>query len=122
MFTSSGKFHYYTNWLMVDCDDELARYYRKLVNYYSRSIVLQIPKHGSHITVIAGKYETVLHREFWKKYSDQYVNFNYDPIIHSDGTYFWLPVFCSFFESVRSELGLTPCGPIPFHLTIGNLK
>ena len=122
MFSSTGKYHYYNNWLMVDCDNELARYYRHLVHLYSLPTDLQIPMHGSHITVIAGKYEKASNREVWKKYDTNPVAFQYDPTIQTDGVYFWLPVVCKEFETVRSELGLSPCSPIPWHLTIGNLK
>jgi len=106
----------------VDCCEELARYYRSLVHAYSPSINLQIPMHGSHITVIAGKYEPNHDERFWRKYDGQPVQFSYSPEIESDGCYFWLPVYCRDFEKVRIELGLNPTTPIPWHLTIGNLK
>lgn len=107
---------------MVDCCEELARYYRSLVHAFSPSIDLQIPMHGSHITVVAGKYEPTHIDSVWKKYDGNPVVFQYSPEIGSDGTYFWLPIFCPEFESVRVELGLKPTIPIPWHLTIGNLK
>ena len=107
---------------MVDCCPELAAFYRKLVFLYSPSTVLQIPKNESHITVIAGKYEPNHDERYWKKYDGQEIHFSYSPIIGSDGMYFWLPVFCPDFEKVRMELGLNPLIPIPWHLTIGNLK
>ncbi len=122
LFTSTGRYHYYNSWLMVDCCEELARYYRSLVHSFSPSIFLQVPKHDSHITVIAGKYEPNHDQRYWKRYDGQEINFSYSPIIGSDGTYFWLPVFCPDFEKVRMELGLNPLIPIPWHLTIGNLK
>jgi hypothetical protein len=50
------------------------------------------------------------------------VEFQYSPEIETDGTYFWIPVFCADFENVRVELGLPPKIPIPWHLTVGNLK
>jgi hypothetical protein len=107
---------------MVDCCEELARYYRSLVHAFSPSISLQTPMHGSHITVIAGKYEPDHDERYWKKYDGHSVEFQYSPEIESDDTYFWLPVFCKEFESIRIELGLKPLIPIPWHLTIGNLK
>jgi hypothetical protein len=107
---------------MVDCDQELARYYRQQTFFWSPVIKLQIPKHDSHITVIAGKYEPNHNERYWKKYDGQSVEFQYSPEIESDGTYFWLPVFCEEFEKLRWELGLRPTIPIPWHLTIGNMK
>jgi hypothetical protein len=107
---------------MVECCEELARYYRSLTHLHSRSIVLQTPLHASHITVIAGKYEFAGDHPCWKKYDGQPVGFQYDSEIQTDGIYFWLPVFCKGFETLRIELGLSPLIPIPWHLTIGNLK
>jgi hypothetical protein len=107
---------------MVDCCEEIPRYYRSLVHFHSRSVSLNPPMHGSHITVIAGKYETIPNQDIWKKYDGQAVSFEYDHQIQTDGTYFWLPVYCKEFENVRIELGLSPTTPIPWHLTIGNLK
>lgn len=122
MFKSKGKYQYYTRWLIVQCCPELSRYYRTLIHFHSRSITLNTPLHESHITVIAGKYETVTNQEAWKKYDGQEVVFEYDTEICNDGVYFWLPVRCSAFENVRIELGLSATIPIPWHLTIGNLK
>lgn len=122
LFTSKGRYHYYNTWLMVDCCEELALFYRRLVFFFSPSIKLNRPKHGSHITVIAGKYEPNHDERYWKKYDGQSVTFQYNPEIGTDGEYFWLPVVCQEFELVRIELGLNPTIPIPWHLTIGNLK
>lgn len=122
MFASTGKYHYYDRWLMVDCDEELTRYYRKLIHEFSPSISLQTPRHGSHITVVAGKYEPDHIEKYWKKYDGMPVVFSYSSEISTDGTYYWLPVVCADFERVREELGLNPTIPIPWHLTIGNLK
>ena len=121
-FKSTGTYHYFDYWLILECDEELARYYRQLIYLYSRQIVLQKPMHGSHITIIAGKYENAPNRQYWKKYDGQHVVFQYDPYIQTDDEYFWLTVECKEFESIRVELGLNPMIPIPWHLTIGNLK
>ena len=107
---------------MVDCCPELAAFYRYLVHAYSPSITLQVPLHSSHITVVAGKYEPTHDERAWKKYDGHSVVFQYSPEIGTDGTYFWLPIICPEFEQVRIELGLSPTIPIPWHLTVGNLK
>lgn len=107
---------------MVDCCEEMARYYRALISLDTPSIQLQPPRHGSHITVIAGKYEAFHNNHVWKKHDGKRVTFYYTPNIQSDGVYHWLPVVCKEFEYVRMELGLSRTIPIPWHLTIGNLK
>jgi hypothetical protein len=122
MFISTGKYHYYNKWLIVVCDNELARYYRELVQIYSPSSFLQTPMHGAHITIVAGKYEPNHEEKYWKKYDGQEVKFQYSHEMGYDGTYFWLPVKCEDFAQIRVELGLKPFTPVPWHLTIGNLK
>lgn len=122
VLSSTGRYHYYFSWLMVDCCEEMAAFYRRMVFFHAPSLKLQTPMHGSHITVVAGKYEPTHDERHWKKYDGNPVVFHYSPEIGNDGTYFWLPVFCKEFESVRVELGLSPTIPIPWHLTIGNLK
>lgn len=122
-YTSSGKYHYYNRWLLVDCCEDLAAYYRVIIFQWFPSVRLQPPKNKSHITVIAGKYEPTHDERYWKKFDGYTVEFQYDPEnINNDGVYFWLPVYCKHFEELRVELGLTPTIPIPWHLTIGNLK
>jgi hypothetical protein len=80
--------------------------------------------HGPHISVIAGKYETITDgfKPLWNKYQDCQINFQYCEEVENDGEYFWLPVKCEQIENIREELGLPRITPIPWHLTIGNLK
>lgn len=103
-------------------DSEIGEYYRKLISYHRRSLFLQIPKHGCHITVIAGKYEQSPNKEFWRKYHHHEIEFEYSIDIGTDGCYFWLPVKCKRIEEIRVELGLPSTIPIPWHMTVGNLK
>lgn len=121
-YKSKGKLEYYTRWLILLVDDEIAEYYRHLIHLWDRRLKLQHPKHGDHITVIAGKYEDVGNHPNWKKYHRQEVDFEYSIDIGSDGCYFWLPVECKQIEDIRVELGLPSKIPIPWHLTVGNLK
>jgi hypothetical protein len=121
-YRCKGNLHYYTRWLILLVDDSIAEYYRHLIYNWNRRLVLQHPKHGAHITVIAGKYEYVGNHQCWKKYHNQEVEFQYSIDIGTDGCYFWLPVECKRIEEIRVELGLPPKIPIPWHLTVGNLK
>jgi hypothetical protein len=123
MFTGTGKLVYYPSWwLIVYADDQIGEYYRHLIFREHPSLVLNPPKHGAHITVIAGKYDIPLRKEFWNKYHENEIEFGYFSDIGTDGQYYWLPVECSKIEDIRSELGLPSKSPIPWHLTIGNTK
>lgn len=121
-FKCKGKLEYYTRWLILLVNDDIAKYYQRIIHLSNRRVVLQHPKHGAHITVIAGKYEDVGNHPLWKKYQHQEVEFEYSIDIGTDECYFWLPVECRKIEEIRVELGLSPKIPIPWHLTVGNLK
>jgi hypothetical protein len=75
-YRCKGNLHYYTRWLILLVDDSIAEYYRHLIYNWNRRLVLQHPKHGAHITVIAGKYEYVGNHQCWKKYHNKKLNFN----------------------------------------------
>jgi len=119
---SKGKLEYYTSWLVLLVDNNIAEYYRHLIYLFDRRLKLQPPKHDTHITIIAGKYENVSNHFNWKKYHHQEIEFEYSTDIGTDGCYFWLPIECKYIEDIRVELELPPTIPIPWHLTIGNLK
>lgn len=121
-YKCKGKLEYYTKWLILLVDDSIAEYYRHLIHLWDRRLVLQHPKHGAHITVIAGKYEDVGNHRHWKKYHHEEIEVKYSIDIGTDGCYFWLPVECEKIQEIRVELGLQPKTPIPWHLTVGNLK
>jgi len=119
---SIGKLHYYTKWLILLVDDEIAKYYQHIIYLWDRRLKLNHPMHGAHITIIAGKYEDVSNHPNWKKYHNHKIEFEYSVDIGTNGCYFWLPVKCKQFEDIRVELGLSPTIPYPWHLTIGNSK
>ncbi len=125
MYKASGKLVYYDSWwLSLKTDDEICRYYKTLINQQNKSLRLNLPKHGAHVTVISGKHEVPPYKEFWRKYQDETVEFLYEPIIHQDREYFWMRVECERFGIIRTELGLPAKIPLPtpWHLTIANLK
>lgn len=121
-YKCKGTLYYYPKWLIIIIDGDIAEYYRRLVYLSNKRLNLQHPKHGAHITVISGKYEDVSKHSCWNKYERKEIEFNYSIDIGTDGRYYWLPVECQRIEEIRIELGLPPKIPIPWHLTIGNLK
>lgn len=118
-YRTKGRLFYYPSWwLVVYAYDEIIDYYRKL----EPALKLQPPRHGAHITVVSGKYEEPPNKEAWNKYHLESIEFEYEAGAKDNGEYFWLTVHCERFEEIRKELGLNPTIPVPWHLTIGNLK
>lgn len=106
-------------WLVVDCDDNIGKYYRHLFRMACHSTrSLEVPAWRTHITVI--RNEEPPHPQFWEKYSGE-VQFTYESEPRTNGDYVWLDVQCPFLLDLRQELGL-PRNPFyPLHLSIGHL-
>jgi len=124
-YESSGRLRYGRNtyWLVLDCDLGICEYYSHLYNLHShKTSKLQLPAHGAHITIVAGKYESAPSHPKWNAYQGEIVKFAYTPTVYNAGVYFWLRVNCPRLSDIRQELGLSPQPYTPFHLTIGNLK
>ena len=130
MHNSSGVLKY-TNTdghrLVLECDKDLAAYYRTFI---PKSFGAIAPRWPPHITIVrAGKeIPDIAH---WGKYEGKEVPFKYGNIICWDSIYFWLRCFCVQLEGIRTELGLPvesvytrpPDGHKKiFHMTIANLK
>lgn len=114
--------NYHHKWLIGDCDEEIGRYYRWLIKSFRAATSLQAPLNGPHITVVAGKYEDNIRREYWYRHANKKVEFEYGPELETNGVYYWLPVKSLFLSDIRLELGLFPLPKYPFHLTVGNNK
>ena len=115
-------------WLVLDCEREIGRYYRKLFELYQyRCSKLQIPAWEEHITVI--RDEEPPNKDLWEKYEGQKFSFfclippatNYVTTPNDLG-YFWLTVESPSLLNIREELGLTRNPEYPLHLTFGNLS
>lgn len=136
MFKSSGRLIYdptielRTNtttedwWLILRCDEEIARYYRWLiarehhVDHLVRPVLLK-PAWGAHISILRGEKPT--HPEFWKKDHGSMIRFEYSGKMRNNGKHFWLDIESDDIADIRDRLGL---GRKPkfsnFHLTVGN--
>lgn len=125
LYKAKGKLLYKTDWwLTLQTDEEICKYYRTLIQIECKGLRLNPPKHGAHITVVSGKHEIPVNKQFWGKYENREIVFDYEPVIHQDREYFWMTVYCEEFETIRIELGLPGKIPLPtpWHITVGNLK
>lgn len=127
MFNSCGKLQYSLNpiKLILNVDSDISKYYFSLIPKY---IKLNKQMFDPHISVIRNVNPPNLH--FWGKYENKEINFQYESYIYNDELYYWLHVFSTELEEIRTELGLTPSGDVTkspdgrhkFHITLGNLK
>lgn len=124
--------HYFGNaiirykgkWVIAECSNTIPFYYScVLKNLIGREV--STPKFGSHVSLVAGKYENKTQHPLWGKYQDKEVIFKYNSKILTDnewfylGEYFWLEVECFLFGEIRKSLGLNQTPFHPYHLTIG---
>lgn len=132
---SSGFLRYFSNpyKLILEVDNEIARYYRALC---PRALGLRIPMYPAHISIV--RNSTPERMEYWGQYEGREMEFDYEEWVYNDEIYFWLNCYSvSFngegaktFEEIRTELGLlphdktsrSPDGRCKFHMTIGNIK
>lgn len=110
--------HYSANWwLIAECaEKELRHYYRHLAGVYSR---VRRPWWGPHVTINSN--EKPINPSLWRKYEGELISFEYDTDVLSNGTHFWLPVYCERAMEIREELGLGRNRETPLHLTIANM-
>ena len=111
--------------LNVEVDPEIVRLARALVPKATR---LNHTRYAPHITVV--RNEDVPKPELWGRHEGLFVEFEYEPHVYNDDTYYWLRVWSPVLGQIRTELGLpesshwtrAPDGFESFHVTIGNTK
>ncbi|MFA5600237.1 MAG: hypothetical protein WDA06_06525 [Phenylobacterium sp.] len=111
-----------TNWLIIQVNPDLSRYYLELFNFHHRAKDLQIekPAWGGHISIIRG--ENILDKEYFYSLQNKSIEFSYESDIVGNNSHYWLKVKCPEANEIRIKLGLQSDPPIPFHLTIGIVK
>jgi hypothetical protein len=113
---------------VANIDQNISDYYRSLIPkyYYAKP-----QKALAHITIVRKKKETPNKMEFWRKHEGRIITYQYEPIIQTDGIYFWLNAYSSEIGYIRQELGLPQYRDDRFyggvqrneyHITIGNNK
>jgi len=127
LLKSVGILKYDDNYkLYVDVDDDIAKYYLKMIPKYIATPNPQ--RYNAHITVVRNEIPKNL--ENWKKYDNCKITFLYSTVIQTNNIYFWLNVYSEELSNIREELGLQktsefsrpPSDEECFHITIGNLK
>ena len=136
LLTSSGILSYSREEnqyrLVLEVDEEIARYYRSLIPKWLDAYK---PRWAPHITIVRPEKEMPVNLEHWGKYEGEEVSFEYWNYLFTGKIYFWLNVWSKRLEDVRIELGMpvsseftrppdgAKIGGIKcFHCTIANQK
>jgi hypothetical protein len=107
-------------WLVLECDPELGRYYRELVEVSLwRTVSLMRPAWGTHVSILRGEAPRK-NEDKWAKDAGRVLEFEYEPVVLTNGKHWWLKVECPGLAEVRRFYGLGSPRVAP-HLTIGNL-
>lgn len=110
--------------MVLQCDEELARYYRYLFDRRQYGLPprseMQPPSWGSHITIVRDEKPTK--PELWKNWQGKRVTFTYDSDVLGNDEYWWLRVHCEELLDIREALGLYRFPEFSLHLTIGRYK
>lgn len=105
-------------WLVVNTDNGIADYYRWWIKK-AKGIDLQRPAWRTHVSILSGREPvTSEYKHLWKKYENQWIDFEYSVEIEQHWKFFVLPVRCEKLDVIRSELGLSH---YPLHITVGRL-
>ena len=114
--------------LVVEVDQELARFYRSLIPKW---IGVTRPRWPAHITVVRSEKESPVDLSVWGKYEGYQIKFLYNSDVQFGKIYYWLDVLCKDLEEIRKELGMSVTSQYTrppdgfskyFHCTIANLK
>ena len=118
-YEANGKLRYNGNWVVLDVHPSIASYYRAVIGRL-RWVVPTSSYHGSHITVVAGKYQRPLKNRGYRE--GEKINFSYGSVMTEDFSYYWLKITDdSELRDVRENLGLEATPFHPFHLTVGHV-
>lgn len=127
IFKSTGTLIYSDNplKLILSVDQGISDFYFSIV---PKTFKIQKQMYPAHVSVV--RNSSVPHTQFWEKYQNKVLEFDYEDMVYNDERYYWLNVFCKELEEIREELGLSRSGDVSlspdgrhkFHITIGNSK
>lgn len=128
-FKSIGTLRYDRNplKLVLSVDQGIVDFYFALIPKYVWPRINR-QKYRAHVSVVRNARPKNM--AAWGKYEGKKVEFEYDPFVRNDKTYYWLNAFSPELERIRVELGLpiadqytrAPDGSHRFHITIANTK
>lgn len=118
-YEAKGKLRYSGNWVVLDIHPSIAAYYRSVICRL-HWVVPTSSFHGSHITVVAGKYQKPNKNYGYR--DGESIKFSYGKVMTENNSYYWLEIVDdSELRDIRLSLGLEPTPFHPFHLTVGHV-
>lgn len=115
--TSYEKFHGANPfWLVVECDGGLADFYSDQIKKSGEEGDVNVPLAGAHISVV--RNEKPRNKVTWQSCVRQKIDYEYQPLLKTNGKHWWLPVRSEQLVQLRKEMGLFPFPSVPFHLTV----
>jgi hypothetical protein len=119
-FKITGRMQYYDEWAVAYVDQQIAEYYRALV---PKAAYIKPQRYPAHVTVVRFGMESP-DKAFWGKYEGEQIPIEYENIVRTDGTYFWLTAWSPRIAKIRKELGLEEHRDHfkGYHITVGNTK
>lgn len=109
----------------IIADMDLIRYYLALINFYEyKTVKLQLPLHGAHITILNPKIHKGAKHFKAIPYNKKEVEFEYYPEnAYISAKNYWLPVTCEFADRLIQECEIDNGAHWwGLHLTIANKK
>lgn len=124
VYKSKGKL-VIDNGLRIVCGYDFILYYKWLIDkYFYNTQKLQLPAHGSHITIINPNIHNNFTYQPALPYIGKDIEFTYNPLdIYESKVNFWLPIQCPLADKIKKM-----CGAVEKknwygnHLTICNRK
>ena len=114
-----GTVKYSHDWLVIDTDDEICRYYAAIVEKNFGVKLHWKSMWGGHVSVIRGE-ELLANADKWGHDEGREVVINYSHDIYTNGQHWWLNVKAKEITDLRTFYGL-PENDRNIHLTIGRI-
>src|SRR3989304_9960219 len=103
--------------IKTNCD--IALYYAWFLKRRF-NLELNKPLRNTHVTFISDMIECDIFDQASKIFNGKEITFYYENEPRSNGSHWWLRVYCKEAESIRVSVGLNPEPYFTFHLTIGH--
>lgn len=117
--STTGTLQYVGQWLLLKCDEEIARYYAAEVERRLGVKLQYQSQWGTHVSVIRGE-KLLKNADQWGFKDTKEFKIKYTHSIYTNGMHWWLNVECAELAKIRNFYGLGN-NKRWYHLTIGRV-
>ncbi|WP_407305669.1 hypothetical protein [Acinetobacter sp.] len=111
-----GKLWHHADWLLLNVDDEITRYYASIIKQRFSIDLHWKSKWGAHVSVIRG--EALPNPEKWGRDEGREIKIYYTHQVYTNADHWWVNVISEELADIRTSYGLPPEKKF-FHLTVG---